>query len=603
MTTLVELNAYASGTISFTDNRPSDVKFSYPTARDITKVLTDQTFAVERLIDIIEVIKPVEANVRYSIDVSTVPGATVNWTSIPSGCSVSVYNQVYTIDGIDSKEVWDQVAAPIITVPATFFGSFFYFPTIYYTNGSEPKSKSWQVGLFLPEINCESNATLTCQANKVFGGTNLSFAMETNFQAVIQDYLLVQNFVIRAQFTAGYYSPAATLTCNATITEAGEVSPQPFAPYLTLQNPNSDTTNTIDGYSVDVAIDDNYVLVGARNEDDATYDDAGVAYVFNKSTGALIRRLDNPNPGPFVELFGTSVALTDNYFVVGAPQEDTADSGPVDGSVYVFNKSDGTLAQTITGGSSGNSTYFGMNIRTIDSANDIVVVSEPGSNSVYYNVDCDTGTLGSSRTQTDLVDNNNPSNQLASNGNGRWIAGAPRQKTAYIYNSGTLEYTLSETDTSTNPDGAFGATVAISDNYFAVGGWDTNNNQGTIWIGRLSDGNILGQINDFDVGNLLSTDNSQFGYRIEMNDTFTFVSTKRSVKQDVRGRVWVFNTQTQQQVTGKKIYPPDTLSDTANPPSYYPGFGQTFAFDGTDKLAVGTYNSDNEQYVYLYDID
>jgi len=336
-TTLLELNNFSDGTFTFTDNRPSDVLFSFPTARDIEKTITEQSFSVERLIDIIEVIKPAEARCSYSIDVSAVPGATVNWSVIPSGCSVSIYNQVYTIDGIDSRDIWDQVAAPTITVPATFFGSFFYYGTINYTNDNTPKTKSWQVGMYIPETICEAVATLECVPNKVFGSSVLNFAMDTDFVAATKDMLLVSVASIRAQFTAGYNSPASSLTSTATISESSTVTPAPLQPYLNASNPNDDSTDTQDHYTTDIAVDGTYVLVGAREEDDDGNSNAGVAYVFNKSTGVLVYTLNNPSPSGFSDRFGTSVAITDNYFVVGAPGE--INDGTVnDGTVYAFNK-------------------------------------------------------------------------------------------------------------------------------------------------------------------------------------------------------------------------------------------------------------------------
>ena len=583
-TTLLELNNFSDGTFTFTDNRPSDVLFSFPTARDITATITQQTFAAERRIDIIEVIKPADARCSYSIDVSAVPGATVSWSVVPSGCSISIYNQVYTIDGIDSKEIWDQVAAPTITVPATFFGSFFYISTINYTNNSTPKTKQWQVGLYIPETICEAVTTLTCDASKVFGSAQLSFPMVATFVPVILDLLLVARASIVAQSRVDYVSPAASLTSTATIQEQGEVTPQPLAPYLSATNPNNDTTNTTDHFVTDIEVDSTYVLVGARAEDQSSNNEAGIAYVFNKSTGALVYTLTNPSAGPFPDYFGTSVAITDNYFVVGAPQEQNDSFS--DGTVYAFNKSDGTLANTINNTVTGNSQYFGMNVETIDSANDIVAVASPGESSVYYNVDCDAGTIGNKITQTDLVDTSNVDEDQLGAYDGWFIAGAPDNRTVYVYQGSTLEHTINVTDNATLGVGRFGSAVAISNSYFAVAAYNHDNGAGKIWVFNRATGSQVYTIDNPDIGSVYGSYTPNFGKFIKMTDDYLFVSTNESVRNDVNGRVWVFDTATGNQLT-KKIYPPTTLSSEATPPSYYPFFGNVFAFDGTDRIIVG----------------
>jgi hypothetical protein len=43
MSSLQDLNTYSTNTITFTDNRPSGVVLSYPTARDVNRIITDKT--------------------------------------------------------------------------------------------------------------------------------------------------------------------------------------------------------------------------------------------------------------------------------------------------------------------------------------------------------------------------------------------------------------------------------------------------------------------------------------------------------------------------------------------------------------------------------
>lgn len=603
-TTLLELNNFSDGTFTFTDNRPSDVLFSFPTARDINKTITAQSFSAERTIDIIEVIKPAEARCSYSIDVSAVPGATVSWSVVPSGCSVSIYNQVYTIDGIDSRDIWDQVAAPTITVPSTFFGSFFYESTINYLNSSTPKSKTWQVGLYIPETICEAVTTLTCQSTKVFGSAVVSLPMVASMLPDTTGILLVARGNIVAQSRVDYVSPAATLTSVATISEAGAVTPLPLAPYLTLSNPQRDPTDAVDHFVTDLAYDGTKVLMGARNEDDFVeptpgqspnpLSNSGVAYVYDTDLNEILL-VANPTPEANA-VFGTAVAITSNYLIVGSPQEDV--DSFADGVIHVFDKS-GVHQRTINPSTTGNE-YFGFEVEVYDYTNDIVMVSAPGTDTVHY-VDCDAGTLGFSVTQTDLVDNNNPQNMLAAY-DGWFVAGAPRQNKAYVYQGQTLKHTLTQTTTPSNLfDAGFGSSVAISSSYVAVASY-ADDGVGQVWVYNKSTGNLIANIPSPSSMSNPVTGDTEFGRYMTMTDDYLFISSMTSVKTNVNGKVWVYDPSTATQITGKKIYPPDALSDEATPPSYYPRFGGMFAFDGTDKLVVGDATTERGTKIYWYDI-
>jgi hypothetical protein len=97
-----------------------------------------------------------------------------------------------------------------------------------------------------------------------------------------------------------------------------------------------------DNFGNSVAMYGNYIVIGAyKNDDNGT--DSGSVYVFkNESIGESFNIIQiaklNANDGSNVDIFGNSVAIYDNYIVVGAYLDD--DSGLNSGSVYVF-KNDG----------------------------------------------------------------------------------------------------------------------------------------------------------------------------------------------------------------------------------------------------------------------
>ena len=64
-----------------------------------------------------------------------------------------------------------------------------------------------------------------------------------------------------------------------------------------------------------VAADGTYLVVGVPNTPVGGFPDAGSAYVYSATTGALVVTINNPNPG-LGDLFGYSVGISGNRVVV-----------------------------------------------------------------------------------------------------------------------------------------------------------------------------------------------------------------------------------------------------------------------------------------------
>ena len=111
----------------------------------------------------------------------------------------------------------------------------------------------------------------------------------------------------------------------------------------TLDNPNAYSTSLDDYFGNSIAISGNYAIVGAQQEDDAGGTESGKVYIFNVTTGALLHTLDNPNPYSTSEndRFGKSVAISSNYVIVGAHQEDDP-GGNGSGKAYIFSEKETT---------------------------------------------------------------------------------------------------------------------------------------------------------------------------------------------------------------------------------------------------------------------
>ena len=131
----------------------------------------------------------------------------------------------------------------------------------------------------------------------------------------------------------------------------------------TLDNPNAYDTVDSDYFGVSVAISGNYAIIGASYEDDAVGNNSGKAYIFNVTTGALVHTLDNPNAygTPQSDFFGISVAISGNYAIVGAQEEEDA-GGTRSGKAYIYNVTTGALVHTLDNPNpygASTSDYFG----------------------------------------------------------------------------------------------------------------------------------------------------------------------------------------------------------------------------------------------------
>ena len=98
-----------------------------------------------------------------------------------------------------------------------------------------------------------------------------------------------------------------------------------------IKNPDKGSPEN-DYFGSSVAISDGFIVVGAGGDNDVS----GSVYVYRLERGEfrLLQRIQNPDGSPEGDRFGVSVAIHDGYIVVGA----SFDNGSFDdeGSVYVY---------------------------------------------------------------------------------------------------------------------------------------------------------------------------------------------------------------------------------------------------------------------------
>jgi len=138
----------------------------------------------------------------------------------------------------------------------------------------------------------------------------------------------------------------------------------------TLTNPNTYSTNTDDQFGRNIAVKGNYAIIGSPFEDEASGTNSGKAYIYNVTTGTLLWTLSNPNGYNTVtdDWFGFDVAISNNYAVVGAPWEDDT-SGTSSGKAYIYDIQTGTLLYRLDNPnaySTSASDYFGGRVAATD---------------------------------------------------------------------------------------------------------------------------------------------------------------------------------------------------------------------------------------------
>jgi hypothetical protein len=292
----------------------------------------------------------------------------------------------------------------------------------------------------------------------------------------------------------------------------------------TLDNPNQHGSQ-VDYFGGAVAMSADYVLVGAYGE---TYNPGvsheGKVYVFNPSTGTLIRTLDNPAPehGDYFSGFSGhgATAISGDYAIVGAFMDKIA-SGVRAGTAFIFNVTTGALLHTLDNpaldpvwGDAQESDYFGYSV-DIDGNYAIVgaygedhinnTVVGNGGRAYIYNVT--TGallhTIDNPRSYGNLT-NDEFGKSVAISGNYAVITspradladGTSQAGVVYIYNvtTGALLHTIDSP--IPNADQYFGDSVAMSGNYAIVGhsGWDAppnNRYTGKAYIYDVTTGTLV----------------------------------------------------------------------------------------------------------------
>jgi hypothetical protein len=320
-----------------------------------------------------------------------------------------------------------------------------------------------------------------------------------------------------------YYSNVAVAwyTCSP----ATEPAPEP-APIETLTSPNMvvmDSSN----FGQSVAVGGGYIAIGAPEESlnlrhGLELQWAGRVYIYDETTRALVKTLQSPN-GEEEGHFGSTVAISGDYLIVGAIGEDSSGVTGA-GRVYVYSLS---------------------HLR----ASPIELVSSNPT---------EIGRFGWS---------------IAGDGTDVFV-GAPDEGAGMVYSydlaTGDLNYDISP-EFTWNGYGSFGSAVAVTEGKLYVGDTVAESSGGRVYIYEAATGDYSGMLSH------ISEQNGYFGCRIGVGGSYLFVGASGEASEGGPGndgQVYVYSLNSE----GTATY----VRTLASPnPTNGADFGGSLASDGT----------------------
>jgi hypothetical protein len=255
----------------------------------------------------------------------------------------------------------------------------------------------------------------------------------------------------------------------------------------TFENP---TPASNDQFGGAVSLSGNLALVGAQN-DGFGGAASGVAYLFDVTTGALLRTFANPGPLPnIVDNFGHAVAISGNRALISAIGDDRGATNA--GAAYLFDTTTGALLKTFLNPTPGSGDFFGQDVALfgnralISSSNDDTAALNAGA---AYLFDTTTGALlqtflNPTPEQNNLFGNNDNFGLSVALSGTQLAIGAPndgvngfQNGVVYLYDlaTGNLLHTLVMPTPFPGDTAEFlGTDIALSDNYVLAGAPERN---------------------------------------------------------------------------------------------------------------------------------
>jgi len=259
-----------------------------------------------------------------------------------------------------------------------------------------------------------------------------------------------------------------------------------------------------DGFGSSVAIDDPYIIVGAPGWDADAFNDAfdnGKIFIFKRNSLALndVSEIDNiPNSSPYAKL-GNSVSISGNYFLAGAPDDDTVASNAGNAYLYLIDTVNDTVSQ-IADMSFANPQADDSFGTSVSLSGDYFVVGSPRSDnpsanegSVYtFKRNSDTNVTLLQKSSASITNADDQFGYSVSINNNYFVVGTLFSGTSgangddvYLFKIAS-DSSISEISNFTSSDfttgDVFGSTVAMSGNYIVAGAHGDDTNTGSAYI-------------------------------------------------------------------------------------------------------------------------
>lgn len=300
---------------------------------------------------------------------------------------------------------------------------------------------------------------------------------------------------------------------------------------------DSDNKDSNYGYSVDIS--NYYAVIGYPSENKVNViqkDEGGIDNWGNINSSLQSNDIE---PG---DDFGESVAICDNYIIVGAPKKEN-------GSAYLFEIDDNdyiTQIKKMAPLSSGNA-YFGISVAMTNNYIAIGATGEDvnaGSVYIYYKED-DEWKFIQRITSSDRMNNDNFGNSIGIYSYLLVVGAEEKHYNDIIDSGGAYVYKLSSDEKwyevkKINPplvdgddfeDSNFGHSVAINEDFVIIGASQLNSGEGGAFIySRLQNWNL---INKVDIDN--STTEAEIGTSVAVEGSYFAIGAINEEK----GALWL----------------------------------------------------------------
>jgi hypothetical protein len=315
---------------------------------------------------------------------------------------------------------------------------------------------------------------------------------------------------------------------------------------LELNELEADTPRTEDDFGYDVAINGIYAVVGARLADVGGVNDVGAAYVYKKDAdGHYIRIAElTSDDGVEGDYFGNSVAIDGDYVVVGAMGEDNEDANASFdcGALYVFKKDASDNYTQIAKLVANDGEYYDHLGWVVDISGDYIVTGADnamnlaGSAYVFKNDGSDNYTQVQKLTASDATTADYFGYSVAISG--EYIAvGAFYEHALDINNAGSAYIFKKDAGVDTFSEVAklhaedaqdgdlFGRSIDIDGSYVVVGAWYEDpigvENAGSAYVFTNDGNDVFNQVAKLTSG-VLEVD-GQFGVSVAIDGEYVVV--------------------------------------------------------------------------------